>query len=74
MIASYRKELYSFIATPYGVVFAAGFLLLSGLATALGNLFSQDSHFESTTLALLPWFVLLLLPLLTMRSLADEQA
>ena len=74
MMASYRKELYSFLVTPYGVVFAASFLLFSGLSTALSNLFSQDSHFESTTLAMLPWFLLLLLPLLTMRSLADEQA
>ncbi len=74
MIASYRKELYSFILTPYGVVFASSFLLLSGLTTALSNLFGQDSHFESTTLALLPWYLLFLLPLLTMRSLADEQA
>ncbi len=74
MIASYRKELYSFIVTPYGVAFASSFLLLSGLMTALYNLFSQDNHFESTTLSLLPWLLLLLLPLLTMRCLADEQA
>ncbi|WGK68864.1 hypothetical protein P0082_10300 [Candidatus Haliotispira prima] len=74
MIASYRKELYSFAVTPYGMVFAGSFLMLSGLTTALSNLFSLDSHFEAGTLAILPWFLLLLLPLLTMRSLADEQA
>ena len=73
MFASYRKELYSFIVTPYGVVFVSSFLLFSGLTTTLSNLFNQDAHFETTTLAILPWFLLLLLPLLTMRSLADEQ-
>ena len=73
MMASYRKELYSFIVNPHGMIFACSFLLLAGLTTALSNLFNQDSHFETTTLAVLPWFLLLLLPLLTMRSLADEQ-
>lgn len=36
------------------------------------NLLQQDAHYETTTLRLLPWILLFLLPILTMRSLAGE--
>lgn len=73
MKAIILKELRYFWVTPYGVVFLSSFLFLSGVTTSILNLFNRDTHYETTTLQVLPWFLFFLIPLLSMRSFSEER-
>lgn len=72
MGAIYKRELTSYFTTPIGYVFAAVFLAVSGgifCATTLFRMSSDLSEYFSYML----FAYVILLPLLTMKSLSEER-
>jgi len=77
MLAIYKKELkYYFTSTMMGYVFIALFLLAVGFFSAILNLYNMAANFEyvinpdNTPLTML---FIILVPLLTMRLMAEEK-
>ena len=72
MFAIYKKEMRSFFINPIGYVFVGIFLLLSSLlccyTTIQSNSYNTSSYFTIMIFALI-----ILIPLLTMRSLSEER-
>lgn len=72
MFAVYKKEMRSYFTTPTGYIFMAIFLALSGFIFSLTTLQVQES--EISLYCMIMMFVyIVVLPLLTMKSLAEEK-
>ena len=72
MQAIYRKELMLYFGGMLGWTVAAILLLFSGLFTAALHLMSGYSDFSLTLLAM-QWVLIVTVPFLTMRSIAQER-
>jgi len=72
MFAIYKKEMRSFFINPIGYVFVGIFMVLSSLlccyTTIQSNSYNTSSYFTIMIFALI-----ILIPLLTMRSLSEER-
>lgn len=71
MLAIYKKELRTYFTSMIGYVFIAFFLVIIGVYFFFQNLYSGYANFEYTVSAVTFIFVLLV-PLLTMRLMAEE--
>lgn len=71
MIAIFKKELRSFFLTPVGYIFTGFFLLISGFFFAAENLFPANPNFNGM-LGTITFVFMILVPILTMRLLAEE--
>lgn len=71
MLAIYKKELRSYFSSMIGYVFVAIFLLIIGIYFYLNNLLIGTANFEYTV-ANVSFIFVLLVPLLTMRLMAEE--
>ena len=76
MTAIYKRELRSFFVTPLGYVFIAVFLAASGFAFAILALFGSLNGGEAdvdTYFTVVIFSFAILIPMLTMRSFAEER-
>ena len=71
MLAIYKKELRAYFTSIIGYVFIAFFLMIIGIFFYLQNLFSKTPNFEFT-LSGTTFIFVLLIPLITMRLMAEE--
>lgn len=72
MSAIYKKELRNYFTTPLGYVFAGVFLAVSGFIFAISTLAQQSSD-VSGYFQLMIFGYIVIVPLLTMRSFAEER-
>lgn len=72
MLAVFEKEIKLYFSSMTGYVFIGVLLLLSGIMCLAGNLFYGDPAFEST-LSMVSYIFLLIVPILTMSVVADER-
>ncbi len=72
MLAVYKKELRSYFTGMIGWVFIAFFLVLIGLYFMVNNLFNGSTDFSPVFQGVQMFFILLLVPVLTMRIIAEE--
>ena len=72
MLAIYKKEMRTYFTTPLGYVFIAVFLAVSGFMFAVSTYQSQTSD-VSGFFQLMIFGYIVIVPLLTMRSFADER-
>ncbi len=72
MSAIYKKEMRTYFTTPIGYVFIAVFLAVSGFLFAMSTYQSQTSD-VSGFFSLMIFGYIVIIPLLTMRSFADER-
>lgn len=73
MRAVFRHELSSYFTGVTGYVFSAFLLLFTGIYTMVYNLQSASVHFEYV-LGSMSFVFLIIVPILTMRVLAEEAA
>ena len=73
MKAIIRKELCIYFNTPIAWVFLSVMMCVSGIFFTLFNLFQANSS-VSVIFSLLPWVFVVMIPLLTMRLVAEERA
>jgi ABC-2 type transport system permease protein len=73
MRAIYKKELRSYFTSAIAWVFMAFFLVLVGLFFYIYNLANGSLDFSNVYGGIEIFFVLLLVPVLTMKSMADEK-
>lgn len=73
MRAIYKKELRSYFTSAIAWVFLAFFLVLAGLFFYISNLMGGSLDFSNVYGGIEIFFVLLLIPVLTMKSMADEK-
>lgn len=71
MLAIYKKELRSYFTSMIGYVFIALFLAIIGIFFYINNLAAGYANFEYT-IANVSFIFVLLVPLLTMRLMAEE--
>lgn len=71
MLAIYKKELRSYFTSMIGFVFIAFFLVIIGIYFTIYNLLLGYANFEYT-LSGITFIFVLLVPLLTMRLMAEE--
>lgn len=71
MLAIYKKELRTYFTSMIGYVFIALFLAIIGIYFYRDNLLSRVANFEYTV-AQFSFIFVLLIPLLTMRLMAEE--
>lgn len=71
MLAIYKKELRAYFTSIIGYVFIAFFLMIIGIFFYLQNLYSKSPNFEFT-LSGITFIFVLLIPLITMRLMAEE--
>ncbi len=71
MLAILKRELKTYFLTPVGYIFMGFFLLISGFFFAFGNLFQGSPNYNSM-LATITFVFMILVPILTMRLLAEE--
>lgn len=72
MTAVYKRDIKAFFKTPTGYVFMAIFLAASGFMFSLTCLHAQSSN-TSTYFTMLMFAYVILIPLLTMKSFAEER-
>lgn len=72
MLAVYKKELRSYFTSMIGWVFIAFFLILVGLYFMVYNLMNGMTNFSYVFQGIELFFILLLVPVLTMRIVAEE--
>lgn len=72
MLAIYKKELRQYFFSMVGFVFMAFFLAIVGLYTWAGNFANGLGNFE-LTLGNLTFIYVILIPILTMRIIAEEK-
>lgn len=72
MLAVYKKELKSYFTSMIGWVFIAFFLVLVGLYFMVYNLMNGYTDFSVVFQGVQMFFILLLVPVLTMRIIAEE--
>lgn len=71
MLAVFKKELRNYFLTPTGYIFMASFLLVSGFFFTFINLM-QASPKYTDLLSNLTFLFLIIMPILTMRLIAEE--
>lgn len=71
MLAIFKRELKTYFLTPTGYIFMGFFLLIAGFFFATGNLFSGNPTYNSM-LGAITFVFMILVPILTMRLLAEE--
>ena len=72
MLAIYKKEMRTYFTTPLGYVFIAVFLAVSGFMFAISTYQSMTSD-VSGYFQIMIFGYIVIVPLLTMRSFADER-
>ena len=72
MLAVYKKELRSYFTSMIGWVFIAIFLVWAGLYFMVSNLLNGLTNFSYVYQGIEFYFVVLLVPVLTMRIVAEE--
>lgn len=72
MLAVYKKELRSYFTSVIGWVFIAFMLVLVGLYFMVYNLMNGYTNFSYVFQGIQMFFILLLVPVLTMRIVAEE--
>ena len=72
MLAIYKKEMRTYFTTPLGYVFLAVFLAVSGFLFAFSTFQTQTSD-VSGYFQLMIFGYIVIIPLLTMRSFAEER-
>ena len=72
MFAIYKKELKQYFHSMIGFVFLAFFIAIIGIYTWANNFYGKVGNFE-TTLSSSTFLFVLLIPILTMRVLAEEK-
>ena len=72
MFAIYKREMRSYFTTPTGYIFAAVFLCAAGFLFAFGTLQMQNAD-VSSYYQFLMYAYIVVIPLLTMRSFAEEK-
>lgn len=72
MLAIYKKELHAYFTSMIGWVFIAFFLVMTGLYFVIYNLINGVTNFSYVYDGIQMVFVFLLVPVLTMRSVAEE--
>ena len=72
MLAIYKKEMRTYFTTPLGYVFVAVFLAVSGFVFAFSTFQTQTSD-VSGYFQLMIFGYIVIVPLLTMRSFAEER-
>jgi len=73
MKAIIKKELCIYFNTPIAWVFLSVMMCVSGIFFTLFNLFEANSS-VSVIFSLLPWVFVVMIPLLTMRLVAEERS
>lgn len=71
MLAIMKRELLSYFTSPLGYVFVAVFYLFSGLFLYLFTLYSQSADMGSVYVGMF-FVMLIMIPILTMRLMAEE--
>ena len=71
MLAIMKRELLSYFTSPLGYVFVAVFYLFSGIFLYLFTLYSQSADMSSVYIGLF-FVMLIMIPILTMRLMAEE--
>lgn len=71
MIAVLKRELTTYFLTPIGYIFMGFFLLISGFFFAAENLFQANPNYNGM-LGTITFVFMILVPILTMRLLAEE--
>src|SRR5690554_4311168 len=71
MIAVLKRGLKTYFLTPTGYIFMGFFLLIFGFFFDIGNLFSANPNYNSM-LGKIIFVFMILVPILTMRLLAEE--
>lgn len=72
MLAIYKREMRAYFTTPQGYLFMAIFLCASGFLFSLSTLLMQSSD-TATYFQFLLYGYIILIPLLTMKSFAEEK-
>lgn len=72
MLAVYKKEMRQYAASPAGAVFLAAYAALIGYHFAVSNLLAQNGEI-SALFAQVMAMLMFLMPILTMRLLAEER-
>ena len=72
MLAVYKRELRAYMNNVYGWLFMAIFLLFTGYMMFQNNLYDRAPEFE-LTLSRSQYALLLLIPILCMRSMAEDR-
>lgn len=71
MLAIMKRELLSYFTSPLGYVFVAVFYLFSGIFLYLFTLYSQSADMSSVYIGMF-FVMLIMIPILTMRLMAEE--
>ena len=71
MLAIMKRELLSYFTSPLGYVFVAVFYLFSGIFLYLFTLYSQSADMASVYIGMF-FVMLIMIPILTMRLMAEE--
>ena len=72
MFAIFKRELYSYFSSPVGYVVVAAFMAFSGLFFYVQCLFAGTSNMYQVFQSMF-FIVLFIIPLLTMRSFAEDR-
>ena len=72
MFAIFKRELYSYFTSPVGYVVTAAFMAFSGIFFYVQCLFAGTSNMYQVFQSMF-FIVLFIIPLLTMRSFADDR-
>nr|MDD6335655.1 ABC transporter permease [bacterium] len=72
MAAIFRRELQAYFLSPIGYAFMGFFLMVAGLFFTVSNLFAGSASFV-TTLSNMSFIFMLLVPILTMRLMAEDR-
>ena len=73
MFAIYKRELRAYFVTPLGYIFCGMFLLVSGILFYWTTLAAQSTESLSEYFLYLAMMFAILIPLLTMKLLADDR-
>jgi ABC-2 type transport system permease protein len=71
MLKLWKKEMKTYFMTPTGYIFIGTFLLLSGIFFSITNLLTSNAIYNSLLQNIILIFILII-PILTMRIIADE--
>ena len=73
MVAIFKREIKSFFVTPIFYIFLTMFLFLSAFFFQISGIMRHGVADISLFFELMPWTLMFLIPVLTMRSIADER-
>lgn len=73
MLAIYKREMLSYFTSPIGYVFIAVFLALNAFIFSLFTLMAGEGSSVGTYFMIVMFIFIILVPLLTMKSLSEER-